>query len=151
MATHVCRCVKEIWRYIGPDAVYRWWNQPTISSRYIHPVTQPWHTFIFHLRVSLCRLNPAVSLRAQRPTSSFVYPGMWDILTGWPFIDSTQLWVPFPSLFLFCTRLFPFHYGPYQPPQPNSSRVVGDATQTNTTFKVHLMQLSHCGKLTSEH
>lgn len=39
-------------------------------------------------------LIPAVSLSGKRPTSSFVYPGMWDILTGWLFIDRTQLRVP---------------------------------------------------------
>lgn len=34
---------------------------------------------------------PAVSVRGERPTSSFVHPGMWDILTGWLFNDGTQL------------------------------------------------------------
>lgn len=37
---------------------------------------------------------PAVSVSGERPTSSFVHPGMWDILTGWLFNDGTQLRVP---------------------------------------------------------
>lgn len=45
-------------------------------------------------------LIPAVSLRGERPTSSFVHPGMWDILTGWLFIDSAQLRVPPEALSL---------------------------------------------------
>lgn len=38
--------------------------------------------------------------RGERPTSSFVYPGMWDVLTGWLFIDSAQLRVPTVALSL---------------------------------------------------
>lgn len=37
---------------------------------------------------------PAVSVRGERPTSAFVHPGMWDILTGWLFNDGTQLRLP---------------------------------------------------------
>lgn len=55
-------------------------------------------------------VTPAVSVRGERPTSSFVPPGMWDILTGWLFNDGTQLRVP-PWLFLsdsVCETMFVF-------------------------------------------
>lgn len=51
-------------------------------------------SFSIFLFLSPRSLIPAVSLSGKRPTSSFVYPGMWNVLTGWLFIDSTQLRVP---------------------------------------------------------
>lgn len=59
----------------------------------------------FHHPVPLpMRAHPScVTERRARPASSFVHPGMWDILTSWLFIDSAQLRVFPPWLFLSVT------------------------------------------------
>lgn len=53
-------------------------------------------SIVFHHPVPLpTQTHPCcVTKRKARPTSSFVHPGMWDILTSWLFIDSAQLRVP---------------------------------------------------------
>lgn len=58
-------------------------SKTLLSISFHHPVPLPTQT------------HPCcVTERRARPASSFVHPGMWDILTSWLFIDSTQLRVP---------------------------------------------------------
>lgn len=76
-------------------------------------------------------LVPAVSLRGERPTSSFVHPGMWDILTGWLFIDSTQLRVPPVALPLSLSSVCFYSIISVisQPGLTQEDRVLGNASQ----------------------
>lgn len=99
-------------------------------------------------------LFPAVSPRGERPTSSFVHPGMWDILTGWLFIDSTQLRVPPVALSLSLSGVcFDSIISVISQPgltqedrvlRNTSQRVCGELHSRDIQTK-YWAQFSHCG------
>lgn len=93
-----------------------------------HRPSEKWLSISFHRPVPLpTQTHPrCVTERRARPASSFVHPGMWDILTSWLFIDGAQLRVPPVALSLshsgVSVCLFRLHYLCYQPNRPHPER-----------------------------
>lgn len=89
-----------------------------------------------------CSVMPAVSQRGQRPTSSFVYSGMWAVLTSRLFIDSTQLRVLL-SLNLSSVRLcfYSIICVIRRPGLTETGSMLGNANQRSLTYSRETLKL----------